>query len=75
METHQSKTPGALVLQRLPSVIARTGLSRTTVWRKVREKEFPAPVKIGERSVAWDARAVDEWIEKAIAASGIKEAA
>ena len=31
----------------------RTGLSRSTLYRKMREGTFPVPVKISERAVRW----------------------
>ena len=34
-------------------VMARMGWSRTTLWRRVRDGEFPAPVKTGANSVNW----------------------
>lgn len=48
-----------LIPQRL--VCERTAMSRTTVWRRVRDGDFPRPVKIGRRTV-WSERAINEWI-------------
>ena len=31
----------------------RTGLSRSTLYRKMRDGTFPAPLKISERAVRW----------------------
>ena len=31
----------------------RTGLSRSTLYRKMREGTFPVPLKISERAVRW----------------------
>lgn len=31
----------------------RTGLSRSTIYRKMREGTFPVPLKISERAVRW----------------------
>ena len=45
-------------------VLARTGWSRTTLWRRVRAGEFPAPVKTGPNSVDWFDDEVDEAQEK-----------
>ena len=41
-------------------VMARMGWSRTTLWRRVRAGEFPAPVKTGLKSVDWFEDEVDE---------------
>ena len=41
-------------------VMIRMGWSRTTLWRRVRDGEFPAPVKTGSKSVDWFDDEVDE---------------
>ena len=48
----------------LPDVRARAAnISRTTVWRLVRDGEFPQPVNIGGRTV-FSEREVNDWIAK-----------
>ena len=47
----------------LDEVIARTGKSRTTLWRDVRAGRFPAPVKVGANRIGWLETEVDEWQE------------
>jgi prophage regulatory protein len=47
---------------RLPSVLERVGVSRSTLWSWVREKRFPPPVRLGLRAVAWRSTEVDAWI-------------
>ena len=42
-------------------VMARTGLSRTTIWRRVRAGKFPPPVVLGEQSIGWPESIIDEW--------------
>jgi prophage regulatory protein len=39
------------------------GLSRTTLWRMVRDGRFPAPVKITGYAIAWRADEVAAWID------------
>jgi prophage regulatory protein len=52
-------------LQRLPAVVARVGLSRSSIYAGVKNGTFPAPVRLGDgRAVAWDSRAIDRWIEE-----------
>ncbi len=34
-------------------VEARSGKSRTTLWRDVRAGRFPAPVKVGRNRIGW----------------------
>ena len=47
---------------RLPDVRARTGLSRSTIYLRVSEGKFPAPISLGDRSVGWVESEVDAWI-------------
>lgn len=50
------------VLLRVPQVIARTGMKRSTLYQAIQRGEFPAARKIGRRAVAWRAEDVDAWI-------------
>ncbi len=43
--------PDVLLTRR--EVERRTGLSRSTLYRKMREGTFPVPLKISERAVRW----------------------
>ena len=47
---------------RVPEVLARTGLSRTTIWRRIRAGTFPAPIELGENSIGWPASAITAWL-------------
>lgn len=49
-------------LIRRPDVEAMTGLARSSIYAKISEGEFPAPVKIGARAVAWPESDIQEWI-------------
>ena len=40
-------------LMRLSEVLTRTALTRSTIYRKMREGSFPEPLKIGVRAVRW----------------------
>ena len=55
-------------LLRITDVQARTGLSRASVWRLVRDASFPAPVRIGRRAVAWLDTEIDSWIASCVRA-------
>ena len=48
--------------------------SRAQLYRKVKDKTFPAPVRLGENKIAWLSTEIDAWIE-AIAAARDLEAA
>jgi prophage regulatory protein len=48
--------------------------SRAQLWRKVKDKTFPQPVRLGENRVAWLSTEIDAWID-AISAARNTEAA
>jgi prophage regulatory protein len=54
---------------RLPVVLDRTGLSRSTVYLRVTEGRFPRPVSLGARAVGWVETEVEEWIARQIEVS------
>ena len=47
----------------LKEVVARTGKSRTTLWRDVRAGRFPAPVKVGRNRIGWLESEITDWQE------------
>ena len=51
---------------RLPAVKARTGLSRSTIYLRVSEGNFPRPVQLGGRAVGWIDAEIDEWLAQQI---------
>ena len=46
---------------RMPDVLLATGLGRSTVYRMVAERAFPAPVKLAKRAVGWRYDDVRQW--------------
>jgi prophage regulatory protein len=47
---------------RLKTVLNRSGLSRSTVYRKTNEGTFPPRVKININGVGWHESELDRWI-------------
>jgi prophage regulatory protein len=47
---------------RLRTVLDRTGLSRSTLYRKIRAGIFPRQVKISINGAGWRETAVNRWI-------------
>jgi prophage regulatory protein len=47
---------------RIGDVMRPVGLGRSTVWRMVQEKRFPAPRRLGPRAVAWIEADVGNWV-------------
>jgi prophage regulatory protein len=47
---------------RLGSVLERTGLSRSTLYRKLQCGSFPAQVRISERCIGWRESDIERWL-------------
>ncbi|WP_239804596.1 helix-turn-helix transcriptional regulator [Croceicoccus hydrothermalis] len=47
---------------RLKTVLDRTGLSRSTIYRKIVEGTFPSQVKISIHGAGWYESAINRWI-------------
>lgn len=47
---------------RRPEVENLTGLSRSTIYSMISNGEFPKPVRIGRRAVAWRESVIQSWI-------------
>jgi predicted DNA-binding transcriptional regulator AlpA len=54
---------------RLPEVKAVTGLSKTSLYALIKERSFPAPVRLGPRAVAWVRSEVRQWALERVHAS------
>jgi Predicted transcriptional regulator len=54
---------------RLPQVKARVGLSRSTIYARIKEGSFPPPIKLGPRASGWLESQVDGWLRARIDAS------
>jgi prophage regulatory protein len=47
---------------RLKTVLDRTGLSRSTIFRKIAEGTFPAQLKISTNGSGWHESDINRWI-------------
>jgi prophage regulatory protein len=47
---------------RLKTVLIRTGLSRSTIYRKIAEGTFPAQLKISTCGTGWHESDINRWI-------------
>jgi len=56
----------ATTILRLPDVIIRTGLSRSTLYRKISRGEFPTQVLLGDRAVGWIEEEIIDWLNQQI---------
>jgi prophage regulatory protein len=57
-----TKTPDPAAILRRPAVVRLTGLSYSTIYRKMRTGEFPPRVRLGRHAVGWREEAVKAWI-------------
>lgn len=49
---------------RLKQVKILTGMSRSWIYDAIRRGDFPAPIALGARAVAWDSASVASWQER-----------
>lgn len=55
---------------RRSQVLRITGLSRSSIQRRLDEGSFPAPLSLGGRSVGWRSIDVMSWLDQQAAAAG-----
>lgn len=51
---------------RIREVKKLTGLGRSSIYAKVARREFPPPIKLGERASGWLASEVSDWVQARI---------
>jgi prophage regulatory protein len=54
---------------RLPEVMKRTGLARSSIYLHISENNFPKQINLGVRSVGWLESEINGWIAKRITSS------
>ncbi|WP_034159474.1 helix-turn-helix transcriptional regulator [Sphingomonas sp. ERG5] len=59
-----TETPDRIL--RLKTVLERTGLSRSTMYRKIQNGTFPSNIRISVRCTGWRESAVNEWMRNPI---------
>lgn len=58
----QTKATPAERFLRLCDVLDRTALSRSTIYKKIQNGDFPPPIKCGARMSRWRESAVVQWM-------------
>ena len=53
-------------INRLATVKHVTGLSRSTIYLRIKQGKFPKPVKLGGRAVGWVEQDVQNWLAEQI---------
>jgi prophage regulatory protein len=56
----------AIFVLRLPAVKERTGLSRSSIYLRISNNEFPTPISLGGRAVGWLEEDIDNWLKQKI---------
>lgn len=59
-------THAPIKILRKPIVVERVGLSGTTIWRLVRDKRFPAPIRLSTNAIGWRESDVEEWLRSRV---------
>jgi len=54
---------------RLPEVKNKTGLSRSSIYLRMSNAEFPKSISLGSRAVGWLYADIEQWLDERIAAS------
>lgn len=49
------------VFLRMPSVVKKTGIPRASVYEMMERGEFPKPVRLSPRAVAWIESEIEAW--------------
>jgi prophage regulatory protein len=57
---HTADTPDRII--RIKAVLERTGLSRSTLYRKVQDGTFPRQLKLSERCAGWRESSINAWL-------------
>lgn len=65
--TEQAHTSPALALLRRREVTRRTGLSRSTLYARMKAGTFPKPVYLTPTMPAWVAAEIEGWIASLVA--------
>jgi prophage regulatory protein len=58
-----------LAIQRIRIIKGRTGLSRSSIYKKMSDGTFPRQISLGLRSVGWLESDIDDWIASRVQAS------
>ena len=54
---------------RLTEVCNRTGLSKSSIYKKMEEFDFPQSIALGARAVGWLEEEIEQWIQSRISES------
>jgi prophage regulatory protein len=64
VSSHPMRALPVNVFLRLPQVLARVPISRSTLWRRVSEGTFPRPLKLSRRVTVWRLEDIESWMQE-----------
>lgn len=47
---------------RMPALEEKVGLKKSAIYKRIKESDFPKPVRFGSHATGWLESDVDEWI-------------
>jgi len=56
---------------RLPEVKIKTGLSRSSIYLRMSNGEFPQSISLGSRAIGWLDADIEQWLDERISASKV----
>lgn len=63
-ETTDEHGPPRSRLLRLPEVIGRVGMSRSTIYQRMSEGRFPKSRSLGPKCAVWIEAEIDDWVRQ-----------
>ncbi len=64
-----SNPEGPTIVLRMKQVIARVGLTRPTIYLRLKEGKFPKPIHLGVRAIGFLERDIEAWIQARVDAA------
>ncbi|WP_425311180.1 helix-turn-helix transcriptional regulator [Leptospirillum ferriphilum] len=54
---------GKMQVLRLRELLKLSGLSKSTIYARIKEGDFPKPIRLGPRSIGWFQHDIESWLE------------
>jgi len=51
---------------RIPEIVHRTGMSRTTIYDRINEGKFPKQIPLGSNLVVWLESDIQNWLQQQV---------
>lgn len=59
LQSPAREAPGRLL--KMADLVRETSLHRATIYRRIKDGSFPAPIHLGAQRVAWAEREIETW--------------